>query len=110
MPTAVVGLSDDSITMLWFSKHFSGSDEGAPGRRRAMMPPEAACVEASVADPGRPPLFRPRPQAVSTGAAGWYCGTVAKEPEFYDKLIGGLLKDARQIVLGPPGQTTAPGS
>jgi len=34
--------------------------------------------------------------------AGWYCGTVAKEPAFYEALIAALLKDARIRLICRP--------
>ncbi|MEI8351672.1 MAG: beta-galactosidase [bacterium] len=34
---------------------------------------------------------------------GWYCGTVVKEPAFYDRLVAGALRDAGiKPVLTPP--------
>ena len=40
--------------------------------------------------------------------AGWYCGTVAREPAFYDKLIAAMLKDAGvRAVCRPPAGVEA---
>jgi beta-galactosidase len=40
---------------------------------------------------------------------GWYVGTIASEPEFYDKLIASLLKDAevRPLIEPPAGVEVA---
>jgi beta-galactosidase len=40
---------------------------------------------------------------------GWYVGTIANEPEFYDRLIASLLKDAkvRQMIEPPAGVEVA---
>jgi len=61
--------SDDPITILVSSKHLFGLAEGASGRWRAMMLPEAACGGASTVDSGRPSPVPPRPPAVSSFVA-----------------------------------------
>lgn len=66
-PTTAVDLSDDSITGREINKYFFCSTAGSPGRFRAMMPPQAAFVEAFIVDPRRPSPSPPPSPAVSPG-------------------------------------------
>jgi hypothetical protein len=53
-PTTTVGLFGDSTADRMISKHSFCSTTRSSGRLLAMMSPQAACVEAFIADPRRP--------------------------------------------------------